>query len=73
MNKPLIERSGDRRKLCEIPDVAAFRIKQLERQRDELLAALREAMGWNWLDDDMPADVSGEFESLIARIEAGHD
>lgn len=61
MNKPMVERKGDRRtnprpdlpnangrqgelrKLCEIPDVADFRIKQLEQQVESLQLQLEQA------------------------------
>ena len=41
------------------------RIAELEAEVERLKKGLHEAMGWNWLDDDMPVDVGREMQQLL--------
>ena len=45
-------------------------LRQLAEQRAALLEALREAMEWNWLDDDArPSRVAEKCDAAIALVQ----
>ena len=49
--------------------VSTLDYNKLRSSHDELLEALKEAMQWNWLDDDIPQDIIAKCEKAIQKAE----
>jgi hypothetical protein len=71
--QPLLDQAN---KLSDQLFSAELKIAACERQvnelaeiNKELVEGLKEAMDWNWLDDDPPLNVLSRLQALIAKAE----